>query len=183
MQVDAEDILEISTHFGKLADPRSTINRKHLLGDLLVISVCAVLSGCDGPMAIGEWAQAKAAWLKKHLPLPHGIPAHDTIGRLLMALQPAAFQACFANWVAAIVKTKENLLAAAVAATGGKPESAPAAPSPRHIAIDGKTLRRSHDHRKGLGPLHLVSAWAVGHRAERGRRRVARPIGDGGEKQ
>jgi DDE_Tnp_1-associated len=97
MQVDAEDILEISAHFGKLKDPRSHINQKHVLGDLMVICVCAVLSGCDGPIAIGDWAQAKAAWLKKHLELPHGIPSHDTIGRLLMALKPAAFQACFAN--------------------------------------------------------------------------------------
>jgi len=63
MQVDAEDILEISVHFGSLEDPRSHINRKHLLGDVMVICVSAVLSGCDGPIAIGDWAEAKAAWL------------------------------------------------------------------------------------------------------------------------
>lgn len=156
MQVDAEDILEISAHFGKLEDPRCHINRKHLLGDLMVICVCGVLSGCDGPIAIGNWARAKAAWLTQHLPLPHGIPAHDTIGRLLMALKPAAFQACFANWVAAIVEAKEQQVGEAV-----QPPGLVAAAIPRHIAIDGKTLRRSHDRRKGLGPLHLVSAWAV----------------------
>ena len=157
MRVDAEEILEISAHFGKLEDPRSHINRKHLLGDLMVICVCAVLSGCDGPIAIGDWAKAKADWLLQHLELPHGIPAHDTIGRLLMALKPAAFQACFANWVAALVKGKEQPL-------GEEEQSAEVAAgtaTPRHIAIDGKTLRRSHDKRKGLGPLHLVSAWAV----------------------
>ena len=97
MQVDVEDILEISAQFGKLEDPRSHINQKHWLGDLMVICVCAVLSGCDGPIAIGDWAKAKAAWLQRHLELPHGVPSHDTIGRLLMALKPAAFQACFAN--------------------------------------------------------------------------------------
>jgi predicted transposase YbfD/YdcC len=157
MQVDTEDILEISAHFGKLEDPRSHINQKHLLGDLMVICVCAVLSGCDGPIAIGDWARAKASWLQQHLELPHGIPSHDTIGRLLMALNPAAFQACFANWVAAIVKAKELQLAAVA-----PPSSlVPAATVLRHIAIDGKTLRRSHDRRQGLGPLHLVSAWAV----------------------
>lgn len=157
MQVDAEDILEISEHFGKLEDPRSHINQKHLLGDLMVICVCAVLSGCDGPIAIGDWAKAKVAWLQRHLELPHGIPSHDTIGRLLIALKPAAFQACFANWVAAIVKAKEQPLGE----VGQSPSLSPAVAALRHIAIDGKTLRRSHDRRKGLGPLHLVSAWAV----------------------
>lgn len=153
MQVDTEEILEISRHFGKLDDPRSHINRKHLLGDLIVICVCGVLSGCDGPIAIGEWAKSKAAWLKEHLELSSGIPSHDTIGRLLVALKPAAFQACFASWIAAIVEARESRL---------RDEAED--PSPlkhRHLAIDGKTLRGSHDHRKGLGALHLVSAWAV----------------------
>jgi len=158
MQVDAEDILEISGHFGALEDPRSHINRKHLLGDVMVICVSAVLSGCDGPIAIGEWAQAKDAWLREHLELPHGIPSHDTISRILIALKPAAFQACFREWVGAMVTAKEP----AVAVAGGAvPDAAPTAAAPRHIAIDGKTLRRSHDRRRGLGPLHLVSAWAV----------------------
>ena len=153
MQVDTDDILQVSKHFGQLDDPRCHINRKHVLGDLIVICVCGVLSGCDGPIAIGQWALAKADWLKQHLELPHGIPSHDTIGRLLMALKPAAFQACFASWVSAIVNAKERRLA----------ETAPhpSLSHHRHIAIDGKTLRRSHDHRRGLGPLHLVSAWAV----------------------
>ena len=156
MRVDVEDILEISKHFGKLEDPRSHINRKHLLGDILVICVCAVLSGCDGPIAIGQWAQAKAAWLQQHLPLPHGIPSHDTIGRVLMALKPQAFQDCFSDWIAATVKAKEAQAQKAV-----EPSEAPATTERRHIALDGKTLRGSHDRRKELGPLHLVSAWAV----------------------
>ena len=153
MQVDTEDILEISKHFGTLEDPRSHINRKHLLGELIVICVCGVLSGSDGPIAIGQWAKSKAAWLKQHLELLHGIPSHDTIGRLLMALKPAAFQACFAAWVAAIVEAKESRL---------REESEdPSLVKHRHMAIDGKTLRGSHDQGKGLGALHLVSAWAV----------------------
>jgi hypothetical protein len=75
--------------------------------------VCAVLSGCDGPIAIGAWEKAKPSGLKQHLELPHGVASQDTIGRLLMALKPAAFQACFANWVAAIIKAKEEQLEAA----------------------------------------------------------------------
>lgn len=158
MQVDAEDIREFCAQFDKLEDPRSPINRKHSLGDVMVICVCGVLSGCDGPIAIGDWAQAKGAWLKQHLPLPHGIPSHDTIGRLLMAIKPAAFQSCFEHWIAALVQAQEEALRGAGSATQGDD---PTATTPRHIAIDGKTLRRSHDRRRALGPLHLVSAWAV----------------------
>jgi len=153
MQVDTAEVLEFSKHFGKLEDPRSHINRKHLLGDLIVICICGVLSGCDGPIAIGDWARAKRTWLTQHLELPHGVPSHDTIGRLLMALQPAAFQACFIEWIEAVMVSKEQSLR--------EETEAGELVLRRHIAIDGKTLRRSHDRRKGLGPLHLVSAWAV----------------------
>jgi predicted transposase YbfD/YdcC len=153
MQVDTEEILEVCKHFGELEDPRSHVNRKHLLGDLIVICVCGVLSGCDGPIAIGEWAKAKKDWLEEHLELPGGIPSHDTIGRLLMALKPSSFQACFTSWVAALVEARERSL--------NEVSEDPSSSNYRHVAIDGKTLRRSHDHRKGLGAMHLVSAWAV----------------------
>jgi hypothetical protein len=90
-----ENAVSILEYFDDLEDPRCSINRQHLLGDLIVISVCGVLAGADGPKAIGVWARAHAEWLQQYLELPHGIPSHDTIGRLLAALQPAAFQACF----------------------------------------------------------------------------------------
>jgi predicted transposase YbfD/YdcC len=159
MQLDTEDILQILDHFSTLKDPRSHINRKHLLGELMVICVASVLAGCEGPIAIGRWAVMKRTWLKEHLELPGGIPSHDTIGRLLMVIRPAAFQACFANWLTAIIKAKEPSLPQ-VDADSATPAACAATP-PRHLAVDGKTLRRSHDRRRGLGPLHLVSAWAV----------------------
>jgi predicted transposase YbfD/YdcC len=161
MKVDTEEVLQILEHFSQLEDPRSPINRLHLLGDLMVICVCGVLSGCDGPIAIGHWAKSKEEWLRQHLPLPHGVPSHDTIGRVLVALKPQAFQACFANWIAAIMKAREAPAAEVPNDRAAEGASPAAAASPRQIAIDGKTLRRSHDRRKELGPLHLVSAWAV----------------------
>ena len=93
--VTHDDAVSMLEYFDGLDDPRSSINRQHLLGDLIVISVCGVLAGADGPKAIGVWARTHAEWLKKYLELPHGIPSHDTIGRLLAALRPAAFQSCF----------------------------------------------------------------------------------------
>lgn len=143
--VEEADAVSILEFFRALPDPRSTINRRHVLGEIMVICICATLAGADGPKAIGLWALAKKEWLLKVLALPFGVPSHDTIGRVLAALQPAAFQACFAQWTAA--------LAGVPAASGGETR--------KQIAIDGKALRRSHDRRRKLGPLFLVSAWSV----------------------
>jgi predicted transposase YbfD/YdcC len=137
--VTVESILE---DFAGLPDPRSSINRVHLLEDIIVIAMLAVIAGADGPKAIGIWAASHAQWLKNKLRLPGGIPSHDTIGRVLMALKPEAFQRCFQTWL------------------GRLSESGPS-DVVDVIAIDGKSLRRSHHHSAGLGPLFLVSAWAV----------------------
>lgn len=143
-QVDQDDVVSILDYFQELDDPRCHINRKHLLGDLLVICVLAVIAGADGPRSIAVWANAHADWLKKRLELPAGIPSHDTIGRLLALLKPDAFQQCFDQWLLAMR------------------EKATTQDDARElIAIDGKVLRRSHDRKRGLGPLCLVSAWAV----------------------
>lgn len=141
-EIQFDDVDSILTCFDQLNDPRSHVNRLHVFGDLLVICIMAVIAGADGPQAIGVWADTNQAWLKKHLKLPNGIPSHDTLGRLLAALKPLAFQNCFQAWIQKVAPLDED---AAI----------------NQIAIDGKALRRSHDRSKGLGPLWLVSAWAV----------------------
>ncbi len=133
----------IVEHFESLPDPRHTRNRLHLLGDVLVLSVCGVIVGCSGPTAIARWARAKKDWLEDVLALPNGIPSRDCIRRVLSTLKPEAFQTCFQSWIASLVSEEED-------------------PRPT-IAIDGKTMRRSHDRAAGLGPLHLVGAWASEH--------------------
>ena len=55
--VNHENVISILDYFQELEAPRSTVNRKHRLGDLIVISVCGVLAGADGPKAIGVWAE------------------------------------------------------------------------------------------------------------------------------
>ena len=147
--IDGEDVVSILEYFGELEDPRCSINRRHLLGDLIVISICAVIAGADGPKSIGIWAQANADWLRKYLELPNGVPSHDTIGRLLATLKPSAFQSCFQKWIA-------NLRGLPSAPGEGQSLS-----DPEIIAFDGKALRRSHDHKHSLGALFLVSAWSV----------------------
>ena len=132
----------IGSYFESLSDPRHTRNRKHLLVDVVVIAVCGMVCGCDGPTAIHRWASNRLEWLQRFLTLSNGIPSRDCIRRLLMALKPEAFQKCFQDWIAQAIRTDD----------GG-----PA----RLIAIDGKTCRRSHDASQDLGPLHIVSAWAA----------------------
>ncbi len=131
--------------FDDLDDPRSPVNRRHELTEVIVISICAVLAGADGPTAIEEWGRIHFQWLKRFLTLAHGIPSHDTVGRVLQALCPQAVQQPFAAWLRALADDAD--------AGDGRP--------PIHLAIDGKTLRRSHDRGRDLGPLHLVSVWAT----------------------
>ena len=135
---------QIVPHFQELEDPRSTVNRQHPFESVLVIAVLAILAGANGPTAIAKWAAYKEEFLLKVLNLPNGIPCKDVFRRVLMALRPGAFQACFVSWL-------EALRARAAAATGVEQPI---------FAVDGKTMRRSHDRKNGLGALHSVSLWA-----------------------
>jgi predicted transposase YbfD/YdcC len=138
------DLEEIACHFHDLEDPRSQINLKHPFGSVVVIALMAVLAGANGPTAIAQWARYKEEFLRGLLDLPHGIPSKDVFRRVLGLLDPAAFQACFANWLRAMRQR-------AAAATGIEQPV---------LAVDGKSVRRSHDRKSGLGALHSVSVWA-----------------------
>jgi predicted transposase YbfD/YdcC len=135
---------EVASYFDELEDPRSTINRKHPLVSVVVIAMMGVLAGASGPTAIARWAAMKEEFLLKVLKLPNGIPGKDVFRRVLMCLKPDAFQRCFVSWLQALRDKAAEM-------TGvDKPT----------FAIDGKTSRRSHDHKNGLGALHSVTVWA-----------------------
>jgi predicted transposase YbfD/YdcC len=135
---------EVVVHFAELEDPRSTVNQLHPFVSVVVIALMAVLAGANGPTAIARWAAVKEEFLVDVLDLPNGVPRKDVFRRVLMAVKPDAFQACFVNWLQA-------LRATAAAKTGVNQPI---------LAVDGKTARRSHDRNKGLGALHSVSIWA-----------------------
>jgi predicted transposase YbfD/YdcC len=135
---------EVVRHFEELEDPRSEVNLRHPFVSVVVIALLAVLAGAGGPTAIARWAVLKQEFLLQVLDLPNGIPRKDVFRRVLMALKPAAFQACFADWL-------QSLRTEATAATGVEQPI---------LAVDGKTARRSHDRKNGLGALHSVSVWA-----------------------
>lgn len=130
----------IAAHFSQLPDPRVRRTRRHALGDILVITLCGVICGADDWVAIARFGRAKRKWFRTFLALPHGIPSHDTFGRVFAALDPEAFKGAFLAWV----HTVADLLPGDV------------------IAIDGKTLRHTFDTAADKAAIHMVSAWATG---------------------
>ncbi len=138
----AQGPASIPTHFADLTDPRVERTKDHPLINIIVIALCAVISGAEDWVAIEEYGNAKREWLQKLLEMPNGIPSHDTFGRVFARLDPVEFRQCFVNWVQAAFEV-----------TAGQV-----------IAIDGKTLRHSGDQRLGKTAIHMVSAWATENR-------------------
>ena len=126
--------LSLEDAFGDLKDPRSR-SPEHGLSELLVVAIAAILSGADSWVGIATWGQAKIEWLRQYLRLANGVPSHDTFGRVFAMLDAKHFEACFVRWVGGLCRGLEGKV----------------------VAIDGKTVRRSH--RLGQGAIHLVSAY------------------------
>jgi predicted transposase YbfD/YdcC len=134
-QADLESI------FSQVEDSRMERTKRHRLRDIIILAICGVLCGAEGWVEIEEFGKAKEAFFTELLDLPNGIPSHDTFGRVFALIDPKQFEASFVQWVAGISQRIQGV-----------------------IAIDGKTLRRSHDQATGKKALHMVSAWAVENR-------------------
>ncbi len=132
-------VLSFEQCFANLDDPRVVGRCLHRLNDILIIALCAMLCGAEDWDAIAQFGRAKEAFFRRFLELPNGIPSADTFARVFSMISPRQFEACFRRWVNAIL-------------TDGGQEQ---------IAIDGKTMRRSHNRRAGQPPLHIVSAFAA----------------------
>jgi len=129
----------IMEHFAELLDPRQASGRRHLLGDILTISICAVICAADEWSEIEEFGRAKESWFRTFLRLPHGIPSEDTLRRVFTMLDPDAFERCFMQWMKTLSGSSKGKL----------------------IPIDGKTLRHSFDRANGKAAIHMVSAWGA----------------------
>ena len=125
--------------FSEVVDPRDPRWVFHALTDILALAVLAVIAGAEGWEDIEEFGKQKREWLKKFLRLPNGVPSHDTISRVFRQIKPQAFQAGFTQWIESL---HEDL-------------------GLKLVAIDGKTLRRSHDKSTMKSALHSVCAWSV----------------------
>lgn len=141
-----EDLVE---QFATLHDPRCARKVAHRLVDVLVIAVCAAVAGAESFEDVALYGRCKEPWLRGFLELPGGVPSHDTFHRVLMLIDPDAFEQRFLAWV-------RGAFPAAVAT-----EDSRAAAAGEQIAVDGKTLRRSFDRTHGRSPLHVVTAYAT----------------------
>lgn len=124
-------------------DPRVDRTKAHELVDILVLSVLAVLCGADGWEDIELFGKIRLQWLRKFIKLRNGVPSHDTISRVFRVIKPSAFHDAFLAWVNGLGLTNEGL---------------------NVIAIDGKSLRRSHDKKHAKNMLHSVAAWSTANK-------------------
>ena len=142
-------VATIMEHFSALEDPRND-NKRHQLLDIVIIAICAAMCGANSWTEVELFGHAKQDWFKGFLELPHGIPSHDTFGRVFALLDAEQFQTCFVEWIQAVKKLSQGQI----------------------VALDGKKLRRSHDRTLGKEAIYMVSAWASENRLVLGQRKV-----------
>jgi len=121
--------------FKEVDDFRQEGKIKHPLIEILFIAVVATIAGADGWIAIGTFAESKEEWLRQYIPLDNGVPSHDTFERVFENIDVVSFNRTFINWTERLSKKTKD----------------------RIIAVDGKTLRRSHDGERSA--IHIVNAW------------------------
>lgn len=148
----AHPVPRIAAAFGDLTDPRTGPATRHQLLDVLTLALCAIICGEETWVGVEEWAEIREDVLTEWLGLTHGVPSHDTFGRVFARIDPGQFETGFLRWVQ---------------------EALPDRPAQDVIAIDGKTVRRSGDTRRAQSPLHLVSAFACEQRLVLGQEAVA----------
>ncbi len=134
--MEKHPVEKLKEDFAEVEDPRAS-NRSHLLIDIIILAICGHICGADDWVEIEGFGNAKLWWFKQFLKLPNGIPSHDTFGRVFAVIDPQQFRESFLSCVKAIADLME-----------------------KHIAIDGKQLRRSYDRANEKAALHMVSAWS-----------------------
>ena len=141
----------IAEHFAALDDPRIDRTKRHKLLDIVAIAICGTICGADSWVDIELFGNCKEEWFKSFLELPGGIPSHDTFGDVFARLDPEQFQHCFVAWVQAVAEVTQGEV----------------------VAIDGKTVRRSHDRTLGKQAIHMVNVWASANGLVLGQAKVA----------
>ena len=142
---------QFQDYFSQIEDPRVERTRAHVLSDILIMGILAVIAGGKGWEDIENYALSKQDWLEEFLELPNGIPSPDTFRRVFERINPQVFEQCFQRWVQSLVDTLGMQV----------------------IAMDGKTLIGSYDRESSCKALHVVSAWATQHRLVLGQLKVA----------
>jgi predicted transposase YbfD/YdcC len=136
-------------HFEGLEDTRQQKKVLYPLPEVLLLTLCAVLSGADSWVEVALFGTRKLSFLRRFLPFADGTPSHDQLGNIYAVLNDEQFQSCFIAWAETLKSQVKGV-----------------------VAVDGKTLRRSYDKGGTLGPVHMVSAWSSGQRLVLGQRQV-----------
>lgn len=144
-------IASLSKHFQNLTDPRAKHSIDHLLIDIVIITICAVICGANNWVDIENYGHAKKEWLETFLELPNGIPSHDTLMRVFARLKPKELQQCFLDWIEGVAQITKGQV----------------------IAVDGKSLRSALERGENRGAIHMVSAWATKNRLVLGQTKVS----------
>ena len=137
--MEERDLRDLETIFAQVEDPRMDRTKLHRLRDLIILAICGVICGAEGWVEIEAFGKAKQAWLPELLQLPHRMPSHDTFGRVFALIDPKQVEASLLQWV----QGSSTRL-------------------PGVIAIDGKTLRRSHEHAAAKRALQRVACLGGG---------------------
>ena len=137
--------------FETLPDPRVERTKRYPLIEIILLIIAGTVSGCDGWKSLKDFGEAKLDWLRKFLPYKDGIPVDDTLARVMRKLETKAFQACFIQWIQSVSEVTSGDV----------------------VAIDGKTLRRSHNRQAGVPAIHMVSAWSSGNSLVLGQEKTA----------
>lgn len=145
-----DELNSLIDSFKDLPDPRSERNQDHPLMSILFIAIYGAVSGADNWVEIEAYGKAKQEWLETLITLPHGIPSHDTFGRVFRFIDPQAFQERFLGWVRQLRWVTKGAV----------------------VAMDGKQMRGSKDVPSGKEGLYMVSAWAVEQGIVLGQRKV-----------
>ena len=126
-------------HFSTIEDPRQSAKISYPLFDVLFLTICAVITGCEGWEEIEDFGVSRSEWLKEKGLFKDGLPVHDTIARIVSCIEPCQLQRCFVSWMRSVSKTLDGEV----------------------IAIDGKTLRGSYNRDDRKSTIHMVSAFAT----------------------
>jgi hypothetical protein len=158
----ASSDLDFKTYFGDVEDPRIERGKEHKLLDIIGLTICAVVAGADGFTAIERFGKARTQWLRQVLDLKNGIPSHDTIGDVWSRVDPEEFEVGFRRWIGRLTDKIE----------GG-------------VAVDGKTLRGSHDRESNRAALErsdhlMINAWACEQEVVLGQEAVAEDTNETG---
>ncbi len=135
------ELKKLMEHISIIPDYRQAWKVEHKLSDILLLTICAVISGAEGWEDIEDFGETHLDFLKQYGDFENGIPVHDTIARVVSCISPAKFHECFINWMRDCHSSDDKDV----------------------IAIDGKTLRHSYDKSRRRGAIHVISAFSTMH--------------------